>query len=380
MKLSNRLNSFSEYPFSSFDKKIKEVEKKSGRKVLNLGIGSPDFLPSKIYVKKLKQFIDEKDSHLYPGYGAIPELVSALQNWYRKRFGAVINQDELYPLLGAKDGISHLSLTLLNEGDEVLVPDPGYPGFTGSALMIGAKPTPYHLKEKNNFKIDIDELEKKISNKTKCIWVNFPSNPTGQIASLEELKLIVDFAKKYKIWLLYDNAYSEITFDGFIAPSILQIKGAKEIAIEIGSFSKTFSFAGLRMGWVVGNKTVVHALTKIKSQVDSGMSQPLQKLGGYALDHFDKDWYRKMISSYKKRRNIIAEKLKKIGCEMHIPQGALYLWTKIPSGFNSSEAFSDKILKNNQVFLTPGTAFGKSGRNYVRVSFCADITNINRYI
>ncbi len=379
MKLARRLNMFGEYAFSTLAKKKAEVEKKSSRKVLDLSIGSPDFPPSQIYIEKLKQFINEENAHLYPGYGAISEFSRALQSWYKKRFNVVLKKDELFPLLGAKDGVSHIVLALLDQKDEVLVPDPGYPAFSGPAVLIGAKTIFYNLAEKNNFKIVLKELEQKISEKTRFIWVNFPANPTGQTATLEELESVVDFAKKHKIWLIYDNAYSEMTFDGFVAPSILQVAGAKDVAVEIGSFSKTFSFAGFRMGWVVGNKKIISALAKVKSQFDSGLSRPLQKLGAYALNNFDSQWYKKMISGYEKRKNIVIKNLKKIGLIASKTKGSLYLWVKIPDNYRDSRAFCFELLEKKQILLTPGTVFGKNGDRYVRVSICTNIDNIEEY-
>jgi LL-diaminopimelate aminotransferase len=379
MKLAKRLDQFQEYFFSSLSKKKAEVEKFTGKKVLDLSIGSPDFPPSSIYINKLKEFFNEKNSHIYPGYGAIPEFIQGLQNWYKKRFDVDLEKNELFPLLGGKDGVSHLALAVLDSGDEVLVPDPGYPAFSGPATLIGAKPVFYNLTESNDFKINFEELKKKITEKTRFIWVNFPANPTGQVASVNDIKQIVDFAKENKIWLVYDNAYSEITFDGYTAPSILQIEGAKDVAVEIGSFSKTFSFAGYRMGWIVGNKEIISALAKVKSQFDSGLSRPLQKLGAYALDYIDKQWHEAMISSYEKRRNIIIENLKKIGLKADKTKGSLYLWVKIPDSFNNSQEFSFDLLKKKQILLTPGTAFGKNGLRYVRVSISSNIDNIDSY-
>ena len=332
-----------------------------------------------MYLDKLNQFIREKDAHLYPSFGANPEFQNTLINWYKKRFKVDLKKAELLPLLGAKDGVSHLPLALLDEGDEVLVPDPGYPAFTDPALMIGGKVVYYELLEKNDFKISVSGLEKKITDKTKFMWVNFPANPTGQVATQEELEKIVAFAIKHQIIIVYDNAYSEITFDGFVAPSILQVDGAMDIAVEIGSFSKTFSFAGLRMGWIVGNKEVIAALAKVKSQMDSGLSTPLQNLGAFALTNTDKAWYQEMILSYQKRRKIIAEHLHSLGLQFSMPKGSLYIWAKIPSSAKNSEDYCMQLLEDKQILLTPGTAFGKNGERYVRVGVCVNIDNINDY-
>lgn len=379
IKVANRLNSFSEYVFSKLGKQIKGIEKISKRKVLNFGVGNPDYPPSKLYLDKFCEFIRNEDSHLYPGFGANDQFKKALIDWYKNRFNVDLESQELFPLLGEKDGVSHLPLALLNEGDEVLVPDPGYPAFTDPALMIGGKVVYYDLLEENGFKISVNELEKRISDKTKFIWVNFPSNPTGQVISLEELEKIVTFAKQHNILIVYDNAYSEITFDGFVAPSILQINGAKEVAVELGSFSKTFSFAGFRIGWIVGNKEVIAALAKVKSQMDSGLSTPLQNLGAFVLNNLDEDWYSDMIASYKRRRDIIARKLKLLGLNLALPKGSLYIWAKIPPDAKKSAEFCMQLLENKQILLTPGTAFGKNGERYVRVSICINIDNIEEY-
>lgn len=379
IKLSKRLNNFGEYVFSKLGKKVKEVEIESKRKVLNFGPGNPDFPPSTLYINKLCEFIKDNDSHLYPGFGANEQFTDALIYWYKKRFGVDLEKQELFPLLGAKDGVSHLPLALLDEGGEVLAPDPGYPAFTDPALMIGGKVVYYDLLEETDFKISILKLEQKISDKTKFIWINFPSNPTGQVATLKELEEIVSFAKKHNILIVYDNAYSEITFDGFIAPSILQIHGARDIAVELGSFSKTFSFAGFRMGWVVGNKEIVAALAKVKSQMDSGLSIHLQELGAYALTNTNEEWYQKMLRSYQERRVVISQHLKKLGLTFSLPKGSLYIWAKIPESDINSEDYCMQLLEEKQILLTPGSAFGKNGERYVRVSICINIDNINEY-
>jgi LL-diaminopimelate aminotransferase len=371
MKTAARLERFPEYVFSRLAKNIAAVEKESGRKVKNFGIGSPDVPPSPTYLDKLNEFTRDKDAHLYPGYTGIKEFRAAVAQWYKKRFGAEVNEDEVLPLLGAKDGVSHLPFALADEGSEILMPDPGYPGFSGSALLVGATPTFYG---------SLDELESKITDKTAFIWINFPNNPTGAVVTMEELEKVVAVAKKHDVTIVYDNAYSEITFDGYVAPSILQIPGAKDICVEMGSFSKTFSFAGNRMGWIVGNKRIVEALSKVKSQTDSGMWLPLQRLGAYALQNQDMAWHAKMIATYQERRDIIAEKLRTLGLTFDIPKGSLYLWAKIPDSAKDSETYVLDMLKEKQVFFAPGSAFGKNGERYVRVSICVDVSDINDYL
>jgi len=380
MKLSKRLGAFPEYIHSRMAKAATEVEKRSGRKVLNFGAGSPDFRTSDAYLKKFSEFIQDPDSHLYPGYKGIPEFNEAIKGWYKRRFGVELSEDEILPLLGGKDGVSHLPLALADEGDDMLVPDPGYPAFAGPAVMFGINPIPYNLTSANDFKPDVAQLEKLITKKTKYLWLNFPSNPTGQVATLDDLQPIVDFAVSRDLPIIYDHAYAEITFDDFVAPSILQIPEARKVAVELGSFSKVFSFAGFRMGWLVGNRDIVQALAKVKSQVDSGMMLPLQRLGAYALTNTDMEWHDKMLESYENRRDIIAKKLKDLGLTFEIPRGALYIWAKIPDSAEDSESYCMQLLKEKQVLFTPGSAFGKNGDRFVRVSICVNIDGIDNYL
>lgn len=379
MHTSARLEKFPEYIFSKLAKKVAEVEKITGRKVLSFGAGTPDIVPSKRYIDAFVGFIQADDAHLYPGYGAIPAFADALVEWYFSRFQVTITSRELFPLLGAKDGISHLPLALFDAGDEVLVPDPGYPAYGGPTSMIGAVPVPYRLSAEDDFTLDFEELERRVSSRTRAIWVNFPSNPTGQVVSLGTLAKIVEFARRHSLILLYDNAYSEITFDGYVAPSILKIEGAKDIVIEIGSFSKTYSFAGFRMGWVVGNAEILAALAKVKSQMDSGLSLPLQKLGAYALTHEDTQWKTEMLAQYTQRRDRIAGYLRSLGLRFSLPKGGLYIWAKIPETSVSSYEYCMELLTERHILMTPGTAFGEGGERYVRVSICVNIDNIENY-
>jgi len=290
-----------------------------------------------------------------------------------------LEEAELFPLLGAKDGTGHISLAIADEGDEILVPNPGYPGFSGPLPLFGITPVYYNLRAENNFELNTNEIEEKITAKTKAVWINFPSNPTGQVATIHKLEKIIALAKGKNILVIYDNAYAEITFDGFVAPSILEIPGAKEVAVELGSFSKMFSFAGYRMGWIVGNSEVIKNLAKIKSQLDSGMFTPLQNLGAYALENPDSSWQQKMIKSYLTRRDSIAEKLKKLGLTFELPKGGLYTWAKIPENI-SSEEYVLNMLKEKQVFFAPGSAFGSNGEGYIRVSICSNIERIDEYL
>ncbi len=376
---AHRLDSVPEYIFARLNKAAAVVAQDAGRPVLNFGAGTPDVPPSPHYTTKLAEFVRASDAHAYPGYSAIPEFAEALRDYYRQRFGVKLMADELLPLNGEKDGITHLPAALFNEGDEVLVPNPGYPPFSQPAHLVGAVPVPYNLTADNNFKLDLAELTSRLSPQTKFIWVNFPSNPTGQVAGLDELRPLVEFAAQHNLCILYDNAYAEITFDDHVAPSILEIEGAKDLAVELGSFSKSHSFAGFRMGWIVGNAAIIAALAKLKSQMDSGLSLPLQRLAAYALAQPDDEWHNQMIASYKQRRDSIAEHLKSIGLGFELPSGGLYIWAKIPDAADNAETFCLQLLRDEHILLTPGSAFGSNGERYVRVSICVNIDTINEY-
>lgn len=375
---ATRLQQIPPYIFARLNQEVATVEQRSGRKVLNLATGNPSIPPSPKYVQKYADLLQAPDAHLYPGYKAIPEFEAALIGHYNNRFSVALEPQELLPLNGGKDGIAHLPLALFNPGDEILVPNPGYPAFTVPAQLAGANVVPYTLPEPN-FTLDIAEITKKITPRTRYIWVNFPSNPTGAVASKNELAALVDCARAHSLVILYDNAYAEITYDGFAAPSILQIPGAKDVAVEIGSFSKSHSFAGYRMGWIVGNSELIKHLSTLKSQLDSGMSLPLQKLGAHALTHPDTEWQQAMLGEYKKRQIRASKYLKTLDLAFTPTKGSLYLWAKIPASAKNGDEFCMDLLHKKQILLTPGSAYGSSGERYVRASFCGDISTIEEY-
>lgn len=378
IKIAKRLENMGQYIFAKLANDVAELESRSGRKVLNFGPGTPDVPPSPKYLSRLEDYIKDSKAHLYPGYGATNSFSQALILWYKNRFGVDLESNMLLPLLGAKDGVSHIPLALANLGDEILIPNPGYPGYLGPTLLFGAKPVFYNLDE--NFKLDLAQIESKLSDRTAYIWINFPSNPTGGVVALADLKKLVSFARRKNLVIVYDNAYSEITFDHYVAPSILQVEGANDIAVEIGSFSKMSSLAGYRIGWIAGNPEIIAALAKVKSQLDSGLSLPLQNLASYALKNPDRQWQRNMLKSYTDRRDIIAAKLRALGLTFSLPQGALYIWAKIPDTYKSSVEYSKEMLLTKHVLFTPGLAFGSMGDRYVRVSICINIDKIEEYL
>ncbi len=377
---ANRLNSISDYVHLAWGQRIKEVEATTGNKVLNVSPGIPYFRPSQHYLDALQRFVQEPDAHLYPPYGPLPEFSAALQHWYQSRFHVALPTENLYPVLGSKDAIAHIALALINPGDEVLVPDPGYPAFTSSTLIAGGIPIPYALGEDAHPPLDIATLEKQINPRTKYIWVNFPSNPTGHVAHLSLLQQLVDMAHAHKILILYDNAYSEITFDGYVAPSILEIPGAFEVALELGSCSKMFSFAGFRIGWVAGNNSIIAALKTMKSHMDSGLSRPLQQLAAYAFIHPDHAWRQNMLARYQANRDILVQHFRGMGLTGTPPAGGLFVWARIPATYRNADEYSKWLLQEKQVAVTPGTAFGNNGTQYIRANIATPLEHINKYL
>jgi len=374
MRFSSFAKNSSSYFFVDFLKKVKEFEQKNKVKVIDLTVGSPTYPPSKKYLEKFKDLIFEEKNYLYPGYQGDKKLKGALSFWYQKRFNVFLEEDCFLPVLGGKDAISHLPLLVLDKDDKILVPNPGYPGFFGTIPFFYGKVIFYPLFEKDNFLIDFSCLEKLVDKKTKAIFVNYPANPTGATAPKDFLEKLVDFCLENELFIFYDNAYSEIYFDLFQKPpSIFEVKDARKIALEIGSFSKTFSFAGLRIGWVVASKEVIGSFLKIKSQFDSGVPLIFQKLAAYALEDFDEEWYKKMIIFYQNQRDYLASFFKKIGLRVKIPSAGLYLWIKVPESFDRGLDFAFYLLEKYHLAVTPGVAFGSCGEKYIRVSFSSKI-------
>lgn len=364
---SERLQQIQPYIHSTLSKMAEEQKMRTGKPIINLGPGIPDIRPSEKYIKKLQEFFNDSESFLYPGYRPIPGLSNALISWYKRRFNVALETSELLHIAGGKDLISHLPLALWEEGDEILIPDPGYPGFVNPICLASATPVSYRLSE------DISDIKKKITKNTKAIFVNSPSNPTGHRLSREFIVDLVKLALKNEILIIYDNAYSEIYFDEDKPISILEIKDAKKVAIELGSFSKTFSFAGLRLGWVVGNSEVIQKFFKLKTQIDSGVSLSIQKIGAFTLDNFDSDWHKNALETYKERRDKVTTLLLDLGLAFEIPNAGLYIWAKIPDEFSDSMSFCEFLLKEKNILATPGIAFGENSDRFIRASFSMNI-------
>ena len=364
---AERLNSVKEYYFSS---KLREVSllKKSGKPIINLGIGSPDLLPSGSIVKSLLESLDEPTAHQYQSYQGIPELRKAISSFYNTHYNVKLNSDEqILPLIGSKEGIMHISMAFLNPGDQVLIPNPGYPTYASVSRLLETEPIFYSLSEVTNWQPDFKELESLDTSKIKIMWVNYPHMPTGSDFDVNTLQRLIRWAKENDILLVNDNPYSFILTDK--PQSILSLTNAKEIAIELNSLSKSFNMAGWRVGMLCGKAETIQAVLKVKSNMDSGMFFGIQQ-GAIAALKMETSWFKNLNEIYRRRRNLVEKLASRLETKFDPTSKGLFVWARLPSGRLDSEAFIDKILNEKHVFITPGTIFGSQGEGYIRFSLC----------
>jgi LL-diaminopimelate aminotransferase len=375
IKPSSRTELVQEYYFSQKLRQIDEM-RKSGIDIINLGIGSPDLSPAPEVIEKLSETARMPHTHGYQSYNGITALRKAFADWYEKYFHVTLNPDnEILPLIGSKEGIMHISLAFVNEGDEVLVPNPGYPTYTSVTKLAGGRVRFYNLNERNNWHPDIAELENSDLSKVKIMWVNYPHMPSGASGSKEMFENLVAFAHKHNILLCNDNPYSFILNHNHL--SLLSIDGAKEVALELNSMSKSHNMAGWRIGMVAGHKEYISNIVKVKSNMDSGMFQPLQLAAVEALNSPD-DWYTSNNKIYGQRRKLVEIIMNKLNCTFDATQTGLFVWGKIPSEYSSGEELTEEILHKAHVFITPGMVFGEQGNEYIRISLCANEQILSR--
>ena len=369
---AQRVGSVKEYYFSRKLREVAEMNAK-GLDVISLGIGGPDRMPSKEVLDTLFSEAAKENSHSYQPCVGLPALRKAFADWYRKWYSVELDPDtEIQPLIGSKEGILHISLAFLNPGDGVLVPNPGYPTYTSVSNLAQAQIFNYDLKEENGWKPDFEELEKLPLDRIKLMWVNYPHMPTGTPADIELLTEIVNFGRKHNIVIAHDNPYSFILNDN--PTSILSVPGAKEIAIEMNSLSKSHNMAGWRVAMLASNPQFVNWILKVKSNIDSGQFKPVMLAAVKALQS-GKEWYDELNSS---RRKIAEEIAAELGCSFDSSQRGLFLWAKIPDHMPSGEALADEVLYKANVFITPGFVFGSNGNRFIRISLCATEDNMHR--
>lgn len=364
---AKRLDTVEEYYFS---KKLREVRQmiSEGKPVINMGIGSPDLTPDVTVIEAIQKALFDDKAHEYQSYQGLPELRKAMADFYQNQFGVDLDfNSEVLPLMGSKEGIMHISLAFLNEGDEVLIPNPGYPTYASVTELVQAKAVYYDLSDETNWQPDFDALEKSDLSKVKLMWVSYPHMPTGKNGNLHLFERLVAFGKKHNILIVNDNPYSFVLNDHPI--SMLQIDGAKDIAMELNSLSKTYNMAGWRVGMLLGNPVLIDAVLKVKSNMDSGMFYGIQK-GAIEALKLGKEWFDKQNKIYSKRRNLIFQLAEKLNCTFDKNSVGLFVWAKLPGGVSSAEAFIDEILLDKHIFITPGTIFGSNGQGYIRFSLC----------
>jgi len=374
IETADRIKSVEEYYFSRKLAEVRSLDTPELR-VINLGIGSPDLMPSQNAIDGLIASAKEPSNHGYQNYKGIPQLRQAISDFYKKVYQTAINsENEILPLMGSKEGIMHICMAFVNEGDEVLIPDPGYPTYASVAKLTGAKIVTYEMKEELNWGIDVAALRKKDLSKVKIMWVNFPHMPTGRVASKNELKELVALARENNFLIVNDNPYSLILNDNPL--SILSIEGAGDVALELNSLSKSHNMAGWRIGWVAGNKEYIDAVLRVKSNMDSGMFLGLQHAAVEALKNGD-DWFQKQNSIYSKRQQAACRILDELGCKYSQKQSGLFVWAKAPDEIIDVEKWIDEILHGTKVFITPGFIFGETGRRFIRISLCATEEKLN---
>ncbi|MFT3844994.1 MAG: aminotransferase class I/II-fold pyridoxal phosphate-dependent enzyme [Lacibacter sp.] len=369
MQTAKRLEGIGEYYFSQKLREIDELNKQ-GKNIINLGIGSPDLPPHPDVIKTLQEESAKPNVHAYQSYKGSPVLRKAMGDWYKTWYGVELNPDtEILPLIGSKEGIMHICMTYLNEGDEALVPNPGYPTYSSAVKLAGGTIRSYELKEDLNWHPDFEELGKADLSKVKLMFVNYPHMPTGKLPEESFFQQLIAFAKQKDILIIHDNPYSFILNDN--PSSLLAIEGAKEVVLELNSLSKSQNMAGWRVGMLCGAKERIDEVLRFKSNMDSGMFLPVQLAAAKALG-LGKDWYDEVNAVYRARREKAFQILDLLKCTYSKDQAGMFIWAKIPEKYKTGFELSDEVLYNSNVFITPGGIFGNAGDKYVRVSLCSN--------
>ena len=367
LKTATRLTLLPPYLFAELDRLKKEVQAK-GVDVISLGIGDPDLPTPQHIVDSLKQAAVESKNHRYPDYEGLETFRRAAAEWYARRFGPEFDPGrEVCALIGSKEGIANFSTAVVDPGDIVLIPDPGYPVYYSGCVFNGGEPYFLVLKKENGFLPDLDAIPEEVARRAKLLWLNYPNNPTGATVDRSFFEKAVKFCLRNNVILAHDNAYSEIAYDGYRAPSVFEVERARECAVEFHSLSKTFSMTGWRVGFVLGNAQLVGALGKVKTNFDSGVFQSVQEAAITALEGGDGDKLAEYCAIYKERRDLVVGALRAIGLVCAPPRATFYVWVEVPKGY-SSVSFTERVLKEAGVVITPGSGFGKGGEGFVRFS------------
>jgi LL-diaminopimelate aminotransferase len=378
MKLADRINALPPYLFVEINRKIEE-KKKQGIDIVTFAIGDPDTPTPDHIIDELCKEARNPVNHKYPETSGLPVLCNAIAEWYKQRFNISLSPEkEVLPLIGSKEGIGHISFCFIDKGDVALVTNPGYPVYAISTMLAGGETYYLDLKEENNYLPDFNAIPDDIKKRAKILWLNYPNNPTGAVASIDFFNDAVRFARKNDILICHDAPYTEVAFDGYVPPSFLQAEGARDVAIEFHSLSKTYNMTGWRIGMAVGNETAVNALFRIKSNLDSGIPQAIQYAAIDALLGEQKS-ITDRNKIYQKRRDVLVEALNDIGLKVMVPKASFYIWAKVPDGYTSVE-FTTSLLDKANVAVTPGTGYGSAGEGYVRLSITLSDERLNEGI
>jgi LL-diaminopimelate aminotransferase len=364
VRIAKRIATLPPYLFAELDRKL-AAKREQGVDVISLGVGDPDLPTPPHIVEALQEAVDDPATHRYPSYYGALEFRSTVAAWYGRRFGVAIDPEtEVMALIGSKEGIGHIAFAFLDPGDEALIPDPGYPVYGVSTRLAGGTPVSLPMPAQSGFLPDLDAAP--VSERTRALWLNFPTNPTAAVADLGMFERSVAFAREHDLLLLHDAAYSEITFDGYVAPSPLQVPGAKDVTLEFGSASKFYNMTGWRIGWVVGSAEAIRALGIVKTNLDSGQFTAIQRAAIAALEgpeeHLDR-----LRAIYQGRRDLVIGTLNGLGWSLKSPLGSCYVWVPVPEG-HTSISFSDRLLDEAGVFVAPGSGYGDRGEGFVRFS------------
>ncbi len=366
MQLAKRIENLAPYLFVGISRKIAE-KRARGEDVISFAIGDPDIPTPRSIIERLCQAAQDPANHRYPESAGLPQLRQAISSWYQRRFGLSFDPDkEVLPLIGSKEGIGHIALCFIDPGDLALVTDPGYPVYSIGTMFAGGECHFLPLTEDNDFLPDLDQVPAEVAQRAKLLWINYPNNPTAAVADLDFFERVVAFAKRHDLVVCHDAPYTEVAFDGYRPPSFLQAPGARDVGVEFHSLSKSYNMTGWRIGMVVGNEEIVGALTRVKSNLDSGIPQAIQYAAIEALLG-DQDCIAEHNAIYQRRRDLVVKTLAKIGLRTKPPKASLYVWARIPEGYTSLD-FCTKMLDETSVVVTPGSGYGKNGEGYIRLS------------
>jgi len=366
MQLANRLDKLPPYLFLEISRKIAE-KRAQGADVVSFGIGDPDIPTPQHILDELTKTAQDAPNHRYPESDGLPEMRKSIGDWYKRRFDVTLGDKEIVPLIGAKEGIAHMSLCLIDPGDIALIPDPAYPVYAVGTMFAGGETHLMPLTEERGWLPDLNAIPAAVADKAKVMWINYPNNPTGGLATLEFFEEVIAFAKKHDIAVCHDAAYSEVTFDGYVAPSFMQVPGAMDVGIEFHSLSKTYNMTGWRVGSTVGNQQLIDGLVRVKSNIDSGISNAVQYMGIEALENTPQEWIEANNDIYRRRRDRVVEVLNAIGLDAPTPKSGLYVWARCPEGWTSA-AVATELLDKHAVVVTPGRGYGEAGEGYIRLS------------